>query len=94
MTISELRRMHTDERKSLLNKRRIERAESSVKHQGSVQESRLVNADPITRATTFLANAKALNVFMLNYLKEWEDMERRHINEVQALAEKLLKSAT
>ena len=42
----------------------------SIKHQGRMQESRLVNADPITRTAALLVNAKELTRFTLNYLEE------------------------
>jgi hypothetical protein len=89
--LSKLRRVHAEERKSLLNKRRMERELLSIRHQSRMQESRLVNADSIRRSAALIENAKELTMFTLNYIKEWQDMEQRHVDEMEALAKKLHK---
>jgi len=90
MNMLELRHAHKEEIKSLINRRRVEREILSLRHQGRMEQSMLIIADPVERSCALIKNAKEMTSFTYKYLKEWEVMLARHIIETDALAKKLL----
>ena len=57
----------------------------AARHHNRLQQSRLVNADPIARSAALIGNARELTEFALEYLRQWTEMEDRHATELAAL---------